>query len=494
MSEFIIEIPNWYWPLPFSEKENLNNYLDSKIGTNPILSKRQRLMLVDYLYKSISLDTAEKLAVIRNYPTLSNYQFDELCRVFNNEIAKFHELEKEFTRNISGLVYKSLLEWSLLINQEHGDVVFLETFFGKDKIFDFKESKVMPFINVLSKNNRNNTLYNITRRLIKDSKKQDYSYDLHHTHLYSIAKCRLYNKTDKYSFKNIEKMISTLSFSERDKANLFVHYYYYVARDAGFPNIQEKFVIKYVKKLKKPTAFLYNLASSYFLSDGDLYNYLKFEFKSWKKQYNSRISVEAINKLYEKKSLAEKRTLLSCVCEIILDLLLSGKPYFRSLAEELAPVVYELLEDAKAFYTEFSVRNVFMLEFILNKNELSSSQQFQLFMKESVEDDLVFLSSINDSFVSVNQFISSAKRVLEGLETYERILGFMSFVTIYLFYKSPNKETNLFIFDSLEKLIAEKEDIEFYNELNIFKRVLEGSFNDSLYYNCKYYRLKETYC
>jgi len=56
----IVKIQNWYWPLPFEESENLNDYLDTKIGVNDKFTKKQRLDFVENLYKSLSLDSLKK--------------------------------------------------------------------------------------------------------------------------------------------------------------------------------------------------------------------------------------------------------------------------------------------------------------------------------------------------------------------------------------------------------------------------------------------------
>lgn len=66
---------------------------------------------VDLLKHSLSLNTMEKKRVIDAVPTLSQFQFDELTKVFVDERGKFRDLAKQHPDDIKKLVAKQQKEW-----------------------------------------------------------------------------------------------------------------------------------------------------------------------------------------------------------------------------------------------------------------------------------------------------------------------------------------------------------------------------------------------
>ena len=68
-------------------------------------------VFLDLLKHSLSLNTMEKKRVIDAVPTLSQFQFDELTKVFSEEREKFRELAKEHPEDIKKLVAKQQKEW-----------------------------------------------------------------------------------------------------------------------------------------------------------------------------------------------------------------------------------------------------------------------------------------------------------------------------------------------------------------------------------------------
>lgn len=66
---------------------------------------------LDLLKFSLSLNTMEKKRVVDAVPTLSQFQFDELSKVFTEERDKFRELAKEHPEDIKKLVAKQQKEW-----------------------------------------------------------------------------------------------------------------------------------------------------------------------------------------------------------------------------------------------------------------------------------------------------------------------------------------------------------------------------------------------
>ena len=69
---------------------------------------------LDLLKNSLSLNVSEKKRVIDAVPTLSQFQFDELKKVFTEEREKFRELAKEHPEDIKKLLKKQQEEWVTL--------------------------------------------------------------------------------------------------------------------------------------------------------------------------------------------------------------------------------------------------------------------------------------------------------------------------------------------------------------------------------------------
>ncbi len=65
----------------------------------------------DLLKHSLSLNTMEKKRVFDAVPTLSQFQFDELTKVFEDERVKFRELAKKHPEDIKKLLIKQQKEW-----------------------------------------------------------------------------------------------------------------------------------------------------------------------------------------------------------------------------------------------------------------------------------------------------------------------------------------------------------------------------------------------
>lgn len=71
-------------------------------------------LFLDLLKNSLSLNLAEKKRVIDAIPTLSQFQFDELVKVFQDEREKFKELAWEHPEDIKKLYQKQVTEWDEL--------------------------------------------------------------------------------------------------------------------------------------------------------------------------------------------------------------------------------------------------------------------------------------------------------------------------------------------------------------------------------------------
>ncbi len=68
-------------------------------------------LFLDLLKHSLSLNTMEKKRVVDAVPTLSQFQFDELSKVFTEEREKFRELAKDHPEDIKKLLAKQQSEW-----------------------------------------------------------------------------------------------------------------------------------------------------------------------------------------------------------------------------------------------------------------------------------------------------------------------------------------------------------------------------------------------
>lgn len=140
----VIEI--YYFSIKFMQEINLTEQeVDSLVlsllenhSSDVDVNEKEFLELLKY---SLSLNTMEKKRVIDAVPTLSQFQFDELTKVFSEERTKFKDLAKEHPDDIKKLVKKQQTEWI-----ELGDIYKIETEVkakeneNKDKIDDIKAS------------------------------------------------------------------------------------------------------------------------------------------------------------------------------------------------------------------------------------------------------------------------------------------------------------------------------------------------------------------
>jgi len=96
---------------------------------------------LDLLKYSLSLNTMEKKRVIDAVPTLSQFQFDELIKVFTEEREKFRELAKQHPDDIKKLVAKQQSEWGDLGDLYDAEIEAKEKENqDQDKIDDIKSS------------------------------------------------------------------------------------------------------------------------------------------------------------------------------------------------------------------------------------------------------------------------------------------------------------------------------------------------------------------
>ena len=77
---------------------------------------------LDLLKHSLSLNTLEKKRVVDAAETLSQFQFDELTKVFLEERNKFRDLAAEHPEDIKKLLSKQQSEWETLGQLYHNEL------------------------------------------------------------------------------------------------------------------------------------------------------------------------------------------------------------------------------------------------------------------------------------------------------------------------------------------------------------------------------------
>lgn len=93
-----------------NDKE-VDSLILEKIGLHQDWLIVDKEFFLDLLKHSLSLNVAEKQRVIDSVPTLTQFQFDELTKVFLEERQKFRDLAKEHSDDIKKLVEKQKNEW-----------------------------------------------------------------------------------------------------------------------------------------------------------------------------------------------------------------------------------------------------------------------------------------------------------------------------------------------------------------------------------------------
>ena len=90
-----------------------NENLLTRVSVHPLTSFDEAKFL-DLLEHSLSLSTFEKKRVIDSVSNLSQFQIDELMKVFEDERVEFRKLVATEGEIIKGLVVKAQNEWEQL--------------------------------------------------------------------------------------------------------------------------------------------------------------------------------------------------------------------------------------------------------------------------------------------------------------------------------------------------------------------------------------------
>lgn len=116
----LLNLPAWDWPLSGNGEER-KRFLEKASFLSIIKVDRERFLHL--LAWSLSLSLDEKQRVIDAMPTLSQFQVDELIKVFTEEYAKFLELQKDHPGDIAKLMQQLTTEWAVLTWRGAGEAV-----------------------------------------------------------------------------------------------------------------------------------------------------------------------------------------------------------------------------------------------------------------------------------------------------------------------------------------------------------------------------------
>ena len=103
----------WAVPLPPPRPKTPNDDIAGRFLVHPLTSFDE-ISFINLLEHSLSLSTFEKKRVIDAIPTLSQFQIDELVKVFEDERVEFRKLMPTEGEIIKWLVTKAQNEWEQL--------------------------------------------------------------------------------------------------------------------------------------------------------------------------------------------------------------------------------------------------------------------------------------------------------------------------------------------------------------------------------------------
>lgn len=98
----------------FTPKPKTPNTIIAKIVEHHPLTHFEEDKFIDLLEHSLSLSVFEKKRVIDNIPHLSQFQIDELIKVFEDERVEFRKLVSTEGEIIKWLVVKAQNDWEQL--------------------------------------------------------------------------------------------------------------------------------------------------------------------------------------------------------------------------------------------------------------------------------------------------------------------------------------------------------------------------------------------
>jgi hypothetical protein len=137
-------------------------------------------------------------------------------------------------------------------------------------------------------------------------------------------------------------------------------------------------------------------------------------------------------------------------------------------------------------------KNIALLEIILKRTVLSSSNHFKLLLEEEDKKniDVKYLFNINNGLNSFDDILNKAKEIISKYNKYIDICFYLSILVIFLVNYSKDKNINLFILKEIENICYEK-GIFNNEEFSIYRNTINGFSDDS--FNQSYERLMYIY-
>lgn len=473
--------PDWSWVLPFSDREFIEFYLDSKIGFNENISSDERWDFLNAVQFSLSLSFEEKNRVFYEYKKLSRYQFDEINKVFEEECQYFEELKEKHVEELNGLTLRCLLIWSLVFNSDYGDFIFFEKIISDflkkialDNASEIENNTLEEILEILDENDRYFTIYAITKKILYESNNHNLEY--YDYYFYSLAHCK---KIDKNFVFDAIKEIDFFRLEEEQKNFLKLNVAYRVTAFQGFSFNYSSFNIDYMIKLsrnmKKIRSSMYRAYANFKFFEGQSFYFIKNYLKYFSKYYDKVIDEELIEKIIISRN---KKNSYHMLLELFITLSLYKDELLINKSLKIADIVYNsiLNEERISVLHSDCISTGLFLEIMLGKQNFSSIEDVKGFIKMTDDTSVEFWFSANSYFNSVNDFIDKSKKVISTYDTYNGMIKFSLMVLLFLLKKSRNendKKINSIIIQNLLSEI-EKKGIVLTNEKKIFQFFIDG--------------------
>ncbi|MCT4655104.1 MAG: hypothetical protein N4A65_04770 [Cohaesibacter sp.] len=219
----------WTWPLPFDHDVAVDLFLDDFMGRNPLATNEERRNFVSKLRSSLSLNATEKQTVLRSFREFSQFQIDELLKVFEEEQVKFLDLQTQHPEDVVVLHAVMDFEWSLIIDPRYGPLTFLTKFvFPENSVFSSKDIRHAfgKMSGLLVRDDHHASHLELIRYLFENTKKmlaRDREY-LINAGFYSLARSGLARSSNEMMAHPIGQQVSKLSQKKYGRSRAFLEF------------------------------------------------------------------------------------------------------------------------------------------------------------------------------------------------------------------------------------------------------------------------------
>jgi len=397
-------MPSWHALLPMQTEVALDVFLERKMGTNKLFNLDQRKILVEALYKSLSLDTDEKGNVLREYKSFSQFQYDELLKVWSEEQEKFIKLEKEHPKGISRLIQKCFVDWAFLLGK---DTFFLAEV-EKALNTTTSEDEIEFILEITEKVDDPSFRYYASELLIerftKPETRQSHLFNLYNINLYSGI---ISNNITHKNYEDRVNRIRKLKLDDKQKNYLRLFFILYFGKHKGFHTITEKqliflteqskiiddtadtcadFTYLYLEKIGKKNIKEANKAVEYALKTANRTI-----------GGNGKISLQLVKSKLEKNG-NEKILTHTLFFTLILTATCSSEifdKHLRPVFQQIYDFLFENIRERKVLaLCSKSLAQVMFLEVILSKNSISQSWRIKNLLTENEDIDVKFMVSL----------------------------------------------------------------------------------------------------